>query len=93
MYISKSGSGHTQICLMNTGRLEWEKVGTRHRWGVIMIEIAPVPHGYSGVCVGIGVLLEGDVGLTSLLLSVSVFSAMLGKSPSTRCGFLWFLHS
>lgn len=69
------------------------KVGTRHRWGVIMIEIAPGPHGYSGVCVGIGVLLEGDMGLTSLLLSVSVFSAMLGRSPSTHCGFLWFLHS
>lgn len=34
---------------------------------------------------GIGVLLEGDVGLMSLLLSVSVFSAVLGRSP-----FLWF---
>ena len=93
MYTSKSGSRRTQICLMNTSRLEGEKVGMRHRWGLIMIEIVPGPHRCPGVGVGIGILPEGHVGLTSLLLSVSVFSAVLGRSPSTPCVFLWFLHS
>lgn len=76
---------------------EHKQAGTRkgrHQTQVgIDYDIVPGPHRCSGVCVGISVLLEGDVGLMSLLLSVSVFSAVLGRSPSTQCVFLWFLKS